>query len=73
MAVPAVLSPSEEDATAVKKWKAEFYETVERQATMLCGLLDGCHGLDVIFPEGGESRLGLLAVVVPLYMCSRAL
>mmetsp|Transcript_40054 Transcript_40054/g.86384 ORF Transcript_40054/g.86384 Transcript_40054/m.86384 type:complete len:675 (-) Transcript_40054:145-2169(-) len=33
-------------------WKAALYSTMEKQATLLCGLLDQCRGLRVIFPEG---------------------
>ncbi|KAL9186669.1 hypothetical protein ACHAXT_005907 [Thalassiosira profunda] len=52
-AIPAVLNPSDEaDMALIAAWKNELYATIEKQATLLCGLLDECHGLSVIFPEG---------------------
>ena len=53
--IPAVLTPSDEsDAESTASWKENLYATIETQAALLCGLLNECHGLDVIFPEGGE-------------------
>jgi len=55
VAVPAVLNPSDiSDAESTELWKENLYESIETQAALLCGLLNECHGLDVIFPEGGE-------------------
>jgi tyrosine aminotransferase len=54
VAVPAVLDPpSDEGRSSVATWKAELYRTVEKQAKLLCGMLDyECRGLDVISPQG---------------------
>lgn len=58
MAVPAALDPKDElKRTTVAKWKEDLYGTMQRQAGLLCGLLDRCPGLRVIFPEGGEYLL----------------
>ena len=55
MAIPAVLDPSSDsDRLAIELWKRHTQSTVEKQANLLCGLLNECHGLTVIYPEGGE-------------------
>ena len=48
---------SDQESTAL--WKKHLYFTIEMQAEVLCGMLNDCCGLDVIFPNGGESNLGL--------------
>lgn len=56
VAISAVLDPSDEaERMSIMLWKDNLYSTVERQAKLLCGLLSECHGLDVIFPDGGKS------------------
>mmetsp|Transcript_13610 Transcript_13610/g.29607 ORF Transcript_13610/g.29607 Transcript_13610/m.29607 type:complete len:556 (-) Transcript_13610:148-1815(-) len=53
VAIPAVLNPSNEsDVVSTALWKSAIYSTIEEQANLLCGLLNECHGLGVIFPEG---------------------
>lgn len=53
VAIPAVLNPSNEsDVASIAQWKANLHSQVENQATLLCGLLDKCHGLEVIRPQG---------------------
>ncbi|KAL7530503.1 hypothetical protein ACHAXR_003530, partial [Thalassiosira sp. AJA248-18] len=53
VAIPAVLDPTEEsDLVPTLLWKRNLYSTIEMQAKLLCALLNECHGLDVIFPEG---------------------
>jgi tyrosine aminotransferase len=55
MAIPAVLDPSSDnDRLSIELWKKKLHSTIEKQANLLCRLLNDCHGLDVIFPEGGE-------------------
>ena len=55
VAIAAVLNPSDEsDHASTVLWKINLYSTMEKQANLLCGLLTECHGLNVIFPEGGE-------------------
>lgn len=55
MAIPAVLDPpSASDRRSIESWKRNFHSIIEKQANLLCGLLNECHGLEVIFPEGGE-------------------
>ncbi len=55
MAIPAVLDPSSEsDRLSIELWKRDLHSTIEKQANLLCDLLNECHGLDVIYPEGGE-------------------
>jgi tyrosine aminotransferase len=55
LAIPAVLDPIDEATTSsTARWKEELHTTIENQAALLCGLLRACHGLRVIFPEGGE-------------------
>jgi tyrosine aminotransferase len=58
LAIPAVLDPVDEsDRASTALWKKNLHSTIEKQATLLCGLLNDCHGLNVIFPEGGEPVL----------------
>jgi tyrosine aminotransferase len=53
VAIPAVLNPSNEsDIASIAQWKANLHSQVENQAALLCGLLDKCHGLEVIRPQG---------------------
>ena len=52
--IPAVLCPEDADAGAVEAWRADAYGRIEAQASHLCRLLDGCPGLEVVWPEGGE-------------------
>ena len=53
VAIPAVLDPStESDLTSTALWKRNLYTTIEDQAALLCGLLNECDGLNVIFPQG---------------------
>ena len=55
VAIPAVLDPSDElHCASTLLWKKNLYSGMEKQATLLCGLLSECHGLNVIFPEGGK-------------------
>jgi aspartate/methionine/tyrosine aminotransferase len=55
LAIPAVLDPDDEsDRASTALWKDVLHSTMEKQAGLLCGLLNDCHGLSVIFPEGGE-------------------
>lgn len=55
VAIPAVLDPaSEDERESISSWRSNIYATIESQAKLLCNLLDECHGLDVIPPEGGE-------------------
>ena len=56
VAIEAALN-SDQESTAL--WKKHLYFTIEMQAKVLCGMLNDCRGLDVIFPNGGESNLGL--------------
>ena len=52
-AIPAVLDPKDDyDRISTATWKAKLHRIIERQAGLLCGLLNMCHGLQVIFPEG---------------------
>ena len=52
-AIPAVLDPKDDvDRISTATWKAQLHCTIEKQAGLLCGLLNMCHGLQVIFPEG---------------------
>lgn len=53
LAIPAVLDPSDEsDRASTALWKETLHSTIEKQAYLLCGLLNDCHGLNVIYPEG---------------------
>jgi tyrosine aminotransferase len=53
VAIPAVLDPSNEsDAASIAQWKENLYAQVENQAALLYGLLNECHGLEVIRPQG---------------------
>lgn len=55
VAIPAVLDPStDSDRLSIALWKKNLIFTIEKQAELLCGLLNECHGLNVMFPEGGE-------------------
>ena len=54
VAIEAALN-SDQESTAL--WKKHLYSTIEMQAKVLCGMLNDCCGLDVIFPNGGESCL----------------
>ena len=54
VAIEAALN-SDQESTAL--WKKHLYSTIEMQAKVLCGMLNDCRGLDVIFPNGGESCL----------------
>ena len=55
LAIPAVLDPADEsDRASTALWKGNLHSTIEKQAGLLCGLLNDCHGLNVILPEGGE-------------------
>jgi len=61
VAIAAVLNPSDKsDHASTVLWKINLYSTMEKQANLLCGLLNECHGLNVIFPEGGELQLLVL-------------
>ena len=51
VAIEAALN-SDQESTAL--WKKHLYSTIEMQAKVLCGMLNDCRGLDVIFPNGGE-------------------
>ena len=46
---------TDHDQESTKLWKKHLYSTIEMQAKVLCDMLNDCHGLDVIFPNGGES------------------
>jgi tyrosine aminotransferase len=60
LAIPAVLDPVDEsDRASTASWKENLHSTIEGQAALLCGLLNACHGLRVIFPDGGEPLLYL--------------
>lgn len=53
IAIPAVLSPStEEEQLATATWKKHLHTMVQNQANLLCSLLNECHGLEVIPPQG---------------------
>jgi tyrosine aminotransferase len=53
IAIPAVLRPSAaEDELALQSWKEELHSLIQNQANLLCRLLNKCHGLEVIFPQG---------------------
>lgn len=54
VAIEAALN-SDQESTSL--WKKHLYSTIEMQAKVLCGMLNDCRGLDVIFPNGGESCL----------------
>ena len=51
--IPAVLNPSTEvDRLATTSWKNQLHEMIQNQASLLCSLLNDCHGLEVIQPQG---------------------
>lgn len=53
VAIPAVLCPAtKEDRLATVLWKKQLHEMIHNQATLLCRLLNDCHGLEVIQPQG---------------------
>lgn len=53
VAIPAVLNPSsDEDELATLAWKKKLHSTIQNQANLLCNLLNTCHGLEVIPPQG---------------------
>lgn len=53
VAIPAVLKPStEEDKLALTAWKSELHAMIQNQSNLLCSLLNQCHGLEVIYPQG---------------------
>jgi tyrosine aminotransferase len=52
-AIPAVLNPSNEsDRLATSAWKKQLHSMIQNQACLLCGLLNTCHGLEVLYPQG---------------------
>lgn len=52
-AIPAVLDPKDDsNRLSTATWKAQLHCTIEKQAGLLCGLLNKCHGLQVIIPQG---------------------
>ena len=62
VAIEAALD-SDQESTAL--WKKHLYSTIEMQAKVLCGMLNDCRGLDVIFPNGGESYLAWICICLP--------
>ena len=53
IAIPAVLNPKDEsDRLATSAWKKQLHVMIQNQARITCSLLNECHGLDVIPPQG---------------------
>lgn len=63
VAIPAVLAPSSEaDRVAIVAWKDNLNSTIEKQAKLLCDLLNECYGLDVIYPQGAMYAMARIQV-----------
>ena len=53
VAIPAVLTPyNESDRRSTASWKQKLHSTIQKQACFLCGLLNKCYGLQVLYPQG---------------------